>query len=897
MSKRSINTVAAGLLALLAGLLGSPGMGQVVVQDPPGYSSLPNPVATAGINNGTTGGGAAGSWVFGSTSGDPARTEDDNFPLIEMADAFLYLADTGTEIPVTPTTGAGDDYRLIIDGFRQTVGYDWTRKETDSDLTIKFRMHLIRGTARWTYSITNNDTSTARIGFRVKEKLNYLDSKVGGPYYVPTLGMLNTVQEFVGSNVPTEWSIRYTPSDISPADIGYTPLLRARQPMNRAEGVTPPDRFVIAEDDDIDAYTWEIIDNPTGETPPPDKPFMTGMPYMTTTGGVTTGSMAAGLYYAPKSLMPGQTMTIVGQIGYDWAHEVINDKFGTALAVAAPEWVGYRSGDNLATPTVESGYYEPDTIDIRSYIMNSTFENEPTVSVTIDPGSGLSLVSGQPPTYSFTAAALRDYLCRKSDLDQYSWKLRPNGTAFGMLPVRITATFSPGAAVTNMVYVNVPALPSKTFTQGDYLIGFPFAFDDPLATNALGLGPLVQLAWWNPSLPSDANGSKYLYASRDSVQLAPGRAYWLRLGGTTTVNLQDTTPVDQRKAYRVQLGQGWNMISNPYQFSISWGKCRVYYDGTEYSLADAIRLSYIRAEIWTWDPATSQYTPGSQYGVELKPYQGYWLYAYNAVSLTYEPNPFVAAMDPTLPGARRIAGPDQWQVNLITEAGGARDAQTTFGIGPEEADGLSTGDRMKPPVSPMGLSTAFIHPDWGRAAGNYAVDLQAPGASKSWRLEVLATKPNTPVTLRWPDLTEVPAGTSLLLTDEVTGVQVSMRTSPGYTFNSGSGGFRRFTIVAGGTTPRLQFTQVRAVPDRASGATITYGVTIPAELRVQIYTPTGRLVRSLTPTRASGTLSSINWDGHSATGGLLPRGLYLCHLRAESTDGQVVRWVISLPLR
>jgi hypothetical protein len=234
-------------------------------------------------------------------------------------------------------------------------------------------------------------------------------------------------------------------------------------------------------------------------------------------------------------------------------------------------------------------------------------------------------------------------------------------------------------------------------------------------------------------------------------------------------------------------------------------------------------------------------------------------------------------------------------VNLQVKAGDAKDTLNTFGVAPTELDGPSSGDVMKPPMSPEGLLSYFPQPTWGREAGNYAVMLQAPGATKSWTFEVNCQKTNETVTLRWPDLTQVPGGMPLMLLDQLTGKQVYMRTAPNYTYNSGEGGIRRFTITSGGSYQRLAITQARVLSAKASGGvTISYGVTIPADVKAVFRTVTGRLVRVVNPGRAGTGTSMLTWDGRDAQGHLIPRGLYLCELSAQADDGQHVRAVLQV---
>jgi hypothetical protein len=98
---------------------------------------------------------------------------------------------------------------------------------------------------------------------------------------------------------------------------------------------------------------------------------------------------------------------------------------------------------------------------------------------------------------------------------------------------------------------------------------------------------------------------------------------------------------------------------------------------------------------------------------------------------------------------------------------------------------------------------------------------------------------------------------------------------------------------------RLRFSQVQVVAGKASapGAAVRYALSLPAAVTLEWRTPTGRLVRTLSPGRSSGELTTSIWDGCDAQGRRLPGGLYLCTLTAEAADGQRTRTSLTVPVK
>jgi len=876
-----------------------------------------NQVGAAGIGDKTQ----IGNWVFGLNNTIPNGPPDDGFLLIKKAGAGLYVEGRTAEFQV----GAAGNVVVppYVDLRTQSAGWTWQTQDIDFPFTVTYHMWLVRDVCRWEYRITNNTSNAHRIGFRVYESLhfNYDSGKnpTAGPYIIPNAPPSTLAKEWGGTQdglnpstyapedpVPDEWSIRNSPIDHQPAAPDYLPFLTAKQPLSDLTNswVTKPDRMVISTDSEVQAYGWDKILTALDPANWQQKPAITQGVDLVGTGA---GTESVGLLYALQSVQPGETKIYRGEVRMNWCEvSPIPSTNSTAspspyaLAVQAPEWVGYRPGPDPNDATTTVGHFSPNPVTINAFLCNSTQLVEPAASVTIDVGKDLDLVSG-PMMY--TGDTIPDLVDKN-----YQWQVRVKPTASGKVPVRVTATFTPGGSVTVTRYINVPALPAQTLQAGDYFTGFPYTFTDPSATVALGLGNSVKLAWYDPV------AHDYRYAASDGVKLAAGRGYWLNMATPTTVTLQGASTLDQRKAIWLPLSAGWNAISNPYQFSIIWGYCHIFYNSQEITVPDAISQGLIRRELWTWDPTQNIYNPPvnpapiEDLGGLMDPNQGFWLYATTDLSLIFEPNPFLPPMDPATPSARsrvaqassaRTAGrADAWQINLMTETEKARDLLATFGVASGNVTTLRANDIMKPPVSPAGLSTYFPHRDWGKQAGDYAVDIQAPAAAYTWTAEVQCMKANQQVTIRWPDLTQLPAKMPLMLKDELTGKTLAMRTNPGYTFNSGNGGVRRFTITAGGSVARLQFTQVSAATGRgAAGTTITFATSVAADVTGYIRTMTGRLVRTLSINQPTGGLTTSHWDGRDDQGRLLPGGNYLCELYAESQDGQRMRTMLTLRLR
>lgn len=877
-----------------------------------------NPVAQAAIGREP----AYGSFGFGTTNANPSSAEDNYLFFIQRTVPFIYL-DTAGGVEVVPGADGVMDEEPLVDINTHTASYKWHTNETDYKLAVDFKMWLVRDVLKYEYRITNNMPNAMRLGFRTVHDLTWglvppedpegdYTPITAGPYFVSGSPELMVSRHWKDAAVPEKWFVRTN----NWLGYEYPPSIRYMQPLTVSEGVSRPTHLIFTKVEDLESYGWlEILQEslPENVNEPPE--IKEGIPFdppgFDEEGNIdlTQDTIGVGLYYPIQPLGFSQTRVITGEFRLDWATVKTLDR-QYALALNAPEYLEYVPGDNPNTPdTDEDGYISPDTFTIDSYVFKSSVYVEPIASLALNLGKGLVL---DPPSQQHPLFDVQGIIADH----KHQWTVRADGSASGVVPVTVTAFFNPGGSITTTRYVNVPAMPKITtvnLAPATSFTGFPFTYANPDAMTVLSgvsdaVGSGFELAWWDPTMPG------YRYARPDSLDqltLQPGRGYWMRIPDTApavpdAIPLVGATPIDQTRTYDISLDRGWNAISNPYQFSVMWGYCYIVYRNQQYQIADAIKKGLIRREMWIWDPTNQEYNPPTNpypredlWG-ELKPSEGYWLYATEHMILVYTPNIFLPPMGgraEAIKPARTPGSRNQWQVQLAVSTGKGK-SKATFGISPTDLDGISDGDMMAPPVGPSGLSLYFPHRNWGNLSANYAADLQAPGTEKSWPVEINCTQPNEQVVLRWPDLTQVPANVSLLLTDELTGQHVAMRTAPAYTFNSGQGGVRRFTITLGGSGQGLRFTstQVQRMSTRNAGAVIACGLTAPAQVTVRIRTTGGRLVRTLGPTEVNGQ-GAITWDGRDDHDRILPVGIYLGEVYAEAADGQRIRAIVTISTR
>ena len=251
-------------------------------------------------------------------------------------------------------------------------------------------------------------------------------------------------------------------------------------------------------------------------------------------------------------------------------------------------------------------------------------------------------------------------------------------------------------------------------------------------------------------------------------------------------------------------------------------------------------------------------------------------------------------------GAGRLElPPGGWVVRLIAQAGELADEDNFLGVLPPRREDPMAYHIENPPVMSPYVDLYFTWP--GRAADgtSYAVDFRESATSDAaWDFNVATDLADTEVTIGYPDLRQVPKSYAPTLVDLDSGKRTYMRTTTGYSYNSGSApSVRHLRVELGSSGGTLVITDVSVTSARGEGVSIGYRLTRAAQVGVSILNIAGRVVRILEEDvgRSAGECTLI-WDGHNADGNLVPNGTYLVGVAARSEDGQAASAVRTVML-
>jgi len=450
---------------------------------------------------------------------------------------------------------------------------------------------------------------------------------------------------------------------------------------------------------------------------------------------------------------------------------------------------------------------------------------------------------------------------------------------------------------------------AKTFYPGKYMVSIP-AFDVGSVTDVFTDINFPRVAVWNPGTleyeqypQSYADLTNETWAATDmmtnQVKAPAGRAFWVDLPTSSRLTLNgDVLKTD--RPYSMPIVHGFNMIGNPYTFPIGFGSIMLKYNGVLYSLEEAVQANLIEPVLYRWTGTGYRFDLLPE--AVLQPWEGYWILCRantktRPMTLIFQPTP--AGDERSSQTAKPVRSQGKvWEVP-INAADLATNQKATVILGALENATNQTDsgvDVAAPPMAPGGLSLTSRSGLNGEALLRDYRPL-ADGTNYRWELSITGT-PGSQVVVNWPTMTGLPRNYVMTLHDQVTGEDRYMRTSAQYTVTLGAQEQERQLVITAtpGDIGSLRVVNLQGQRTRANGgATITCQVTQAATVMVEIRTLSGRLVKRFPVSAFAQGLVSVNWDGADSRGRRVPRGAYLCHVLAETVNGQKATAVTTLP--
>jgi hypothetical protein len=453
-------------------------------------------------------------------------------------------------------------------------------------------------------------------------------------------------------------------------------------------------------------------------------------------------------------------------------------------------------------------------------------------------------------------------------------------------PVRTGYAFSPASAGTSVppdsTDVNFTAYMEFThrFPAGQSMVALPLT-PPPGSQRMVDIFGTTDVARYVPtnSPPSYARGD--VDPDHPELQAEPGKGYFVLLPAARTIAVPGD-PVQEVGSFSVALAAGWNQVGNMYQTALPLANMNAAGGGELRPFAFIYDNAIGNYRLISRDPALNS---ARNY---MEAWEAAWFRAVGGgVSVIVSAPAGVVAADLAVgPAAAEKVSDGGWTIPIVASIGGSVDMTTLAGVG---NGSVAAGYRVEnPPKAPNSVDVYFTD----GAGGRLAHDVRPLGAANTiWDFVVETDVASATVELTLPDLSGVPNDQVVYLTDVDTGKKMYARTLPSYGFEAGeSGAQRHFQLsVEDKGADHLMITSA-SVQSSANGAVVTYSVSTPCEVTIQVLNIAGRKVRSLTQARpAAAGAGTLSWNLRNDDGVLAPAGQYLVTIEAIADNGQRVQ--------
>ena len=182
-----------------------------------------------------------------------------------------------------------------------------------------------------------------------------------------------------------------------------------------------------------------------------------------------------------------------------------------------------------------------------------------------------------------------------------------------------------------------------TFLQQEAFPGQAWhLFSVPVAAPNLDLKLLLDEAIGQDDWVADLwNGSENVQADQPVAGL--GKPFWLI--STKPFQLQQVSgaTTDPAMPQTFSLRRGWNLLANPYLFSVPFGNIRVVVGQERLPLDNPTAANFVRPRFWRWTDITPNDVTDGDYEMVAnlsaiwKPWSGYWIFADADTTVQIEP--------------------------------------------------------------------------------------------------------------------------------------------------------------------------------------------------------------------------------------------------------------------
>lgn len=323
------------------------------------------------------------------------------------------------------------------------------------------------------------------------------------------------------------------------------------------------------------------------------------------------------------------------------------------------------------------------------------------------------------------------------------------------------------------------------FNNDFNIVAFPFE-SQSVSQVLSGLGAAADTAWRLFSHEAGSeNFSEYGQSSfTANSNFEPGRGYFLimrdagniRLGGKTA----EMSLYEGQLAHEIALQNGWNLIGNPFPFSIDWQLVEAHPLNAEVGFVQPIQRLRAGNTNRDYDDSSPQ----------LNAFEGAFLFWDGSGSNKVYITPSVRLDNAARYQEAAVA--KGWELPITIEQNGWESSRAGVGMRTGANEGLDYYDAMRVPKLREQAELLITHTDY-RLNRSVVPEL----ATYRWMAEIAGALPDKEVILKWDRQVALTLGGALFLWDPIAYRLIDMSINDSYTFGPQSGDNPQLQIYFG----------------------------------------------------------------------------------------------------
>jgi hypothetical protein len=341
----------------------------------------------------------------------------------------------------------------------------------------------------------------------------------------------------------------------------------------------------------------------------------------------------------------------------------------------------------------------------------------------------------------------------------------------------------------------------------------------------------------------------------------------VRKGAWSVSTTVASAPLDNTQSVAIQLHNGWNLITNPFDGAVSW------------SAVQSVNGALARGQLWGYNGSYSAAT-------SMEPYAGYYFYADSVGSLRI---PYGAVSG--VLKADEVPSNVQWMVDIELRGDEFVERATSFGISDSAKDGLDQYDYRKPRAIGDIPGISFRRPEFDADYSNFARDIRSPIQELAkWTFEVRSTD-RKHLTLAFDRPEVIPDEYEAYVIDLTHAKGVNLRTAAEYSFAPVTN-LSEFAVVVG-RAEAVQRELNEMVPKEFAlgnnfpnpfnpSTTIPVAVPQTADVVLKVFNILGEEIRALHDGPLEAGRYWFTWDGRNGFGSSVASGVYFVRMTTNS---------------